>query len=384
MTTSTESSVELAINTIRTLSMDAVQKANSGSSGHADGARPTGLHALHAGHEAQPGQPGLVRPRPLRPVGGPRLDAPLLDALPGRVRASRSTTSRTSASSAARPRATPSTSTTTPRGSRPPPARSARGSRCRSGWRSPSGCSPPASTPATRPDRPPHLRDRERRRHPGGRGLRGLLAGGPPRPRQADRLLRQQPHPARGPDRPRLLARTWASATRPTAGTCRTWARTSRVETLESATEEAKGVEDKPSLVIVRSHIGYGSPEQAGHLPGARLAARRGRGEGSPRRSTAGRPTRPSTCPTRRASRSSEAAERGAAGRGGVGASSWPSFRDGNSDAAAELDLIMNGPRLPDGWDEGVPTFDPDDDDDRHAQGVGRGDPVGGAAGCRT
>jgi hypothetical protein len=30
MTTSTESSVELAINTIRTLSMDAVQKANSG------------------------------------------------------------------------------------------------------------------------------------------------------------------------------------------------------------------------------------------------------------------------------------------------------------------------------------------------------------------
>src|SRR5215210_5948751 len=33
MTTSTESSVELAINTIRTLSMDAVQKANSGHPG---------------------------------------------------------------------------------------------------------------------------------------------------------------------------------------------------------------------------------------------------------------------------------------------------------------------------------------------------------------
>ena len=53
-----------------------------------------------------------------------------------------------------------------------------------------------------RADRPPHLRDRERRRHPGGRGLRGVLAGRPPRARQADRLLRQQPHPARGPDRP--------------------------------------------------------------------------------------------------------------------------------------------------------------------------------------
>src|SRR3954464_9709704 len=33
MTTSTESSVELAVNTIRTLSMDAVQKANSGHPG---------------------------------------------------------------------------------------------------------------------------------------------------------------------------------------------------------------------------------------------------------------------------------------------------------------------------------------------------------------
>src|SRR5918911_2560262 len=33
MTTSTESTVELAINTIRTLSMDAVQKANSGHPG---------------------------------------------------------------------------------------------------------------------------------------------------------------------------------------------------------------------------------------------------------------------------------------------------------------------------------------------------------------
>src|SRR6187551_777467 len=34
------------------------------------------------------------------------------------------------------------------------------------------------------------------------------------------------------------------------------------VETLERAAEEAKGVEDRPSLVIVRSHIGYGSPNK--------------------------------------------------------------------------------------------------------------------------
>ena len=34
------------------------------------------------------------------------------------------------------------------------------------------------------------------------------------------------------------------------------------VETLESATREAMAVEDRPSLIIVRSHIGYGSPLQ--------------------------------------------------------------------------------------------------------------------------
>ena len=39
----------LSINTIRTLSMDAVQAANSGHPGHAYGARPIGLHSLESG-----------------------------------------------------------------------------------------------------------------------------------------------------------------------------------------------------------------------------------------------------------------------------------------------------------------------------------------------
>jgi transketolase len=34
------------------------------------------------------------------------------------------------------------------------------------------------------------------------------------------------------------------------------------VETLESATREAMAVEDRPSFILVRSHIGYGSPLQ--------------------------------------------------------------------------------------------------------------------------
>ena len=56
-TTSTETELdELAVNTIRTLSMDAVQKANSGHPGHADGARADRLRALHAGDAPQPGR----------------------------------------------------------------------------------------------------------------------------------------------------------------------------------------------------------------------------------------------------------------------------------------------------------------------------------------
>ena len=34
------------------------------------------------------------------------------------------------------------------------------------------------------------------------------------------------------------------------------------LETLEQATRDAMAVEDRPSLIIVRSHIGYGSPHK--------------------------------------------------------------------------------------------------------------------------
>ena len=53
--------------------------------------------------------------------------------------------------------------------------------------------------------RPSHLRDRLRRRHGGGGPVRGLVAGRPPRPRPAHRLLRRQPHLDRGRHRPGLL-----------------------------------------------------------------------------------------------------------------------------------------------------------------------------------
>ena len=75
--TSTQVDDRLAVDTIRTLAMDAVQKANSGHPGHADGLAPVGVRAVHAGHAPQPARPAVAGPRPLRAVGRPRLDAAL-------------------------------------------------------------------------------------------------------------------------------------------------------------------------------------------------------------------------------------------------------------------------------------------------------------------
>ena len=72
-----------------------------------------------------------------------------------------------------------------------------------------------------------HVRDRLRRRPAGGRRLRGLLAGRPPRPRQAD-LASGTTTTSRSRATPRSRSpRTSPRATRPTAGTSRTSARTS-------------------------------------------------------------------------------------------------------------------------------------------------------------
>ncbi len=133
------------------------------------------------------------------------------------------------------------------------------------------------------------------------------------------------------------------------------------VETLERATEEAKGVEDRPSLVIVRSHIGYGSPNKQDtyQAHGSPL----GEDEVKATKEVYGwPPDKTFYVPDEAREPFQEAAERGRQAM-----EEWEqqlaSFRDSGSDSAAELDLIMNAPRLPDGWEEGLPTFDPGDDD---------------------
>ena len=170
---------------------------------HADGPGPRGLSALHAHHAPQPRQRRLARPRPLRPVRRPRLDAPLLVAVPVRLRAD-----------ARRPQELPSARLADRRPSRVRPRRRHRdddgaagpGDLHLGGSRAGRAHARGALQPrGPRGRRPPHLRDRLRRRHGGGGPVRGLVAGRPPRPRPAHRLLRRQPHLDRGRHRPGLL-----------------------------------------------------------------------------------------------------------------------------------------------------------------------------------
>jgi transketolase len=131
------------------------------------------------------------------------------------------------------------------------------------------------------------------------------------------------------------------------------------VDTLERATEDAKGVEDRPSLIIVRSHIGYGAPNKQDtyQAHGSPL----GEDEVKATKEVYGWPEDKTFYVP------DEAREpfQEAAGRGREAVEEWErklaSFRESNAEKAAELDLIMK-PALPDGWDEGAPTFDPEDD----------------------
>ena len=88
--------------------------------------------------------------------------------------------------------------------------------------------------------RPLDVRDRLRRRPPGGHRLRGGIARRPPAPRQARRPVRRQQDPARRADVDGLVARTSRSASRRTAGT-RPGSRTATTSTaIEAAITAAR------------------------------------------------------------------------------------------------------------------------------------------------
>ena len=268
---------KLCIDTIRTLAMDAVQKANSGHPGTPMGLAPLGLRPLDevpaSTTRATPtGRTATASSSP--PATRSMLLYSLLhltgyDLTLDDIKQFRQWESKTPGHPE-RGR-TPGVEVTTG------PLGPGHLQRRRHGHRR-AHAGRALQPPRPRDRRPLHLRHRQRRRHDGGRLVRGLLAGRPPRPGQADRLLRRQPHHHRrlAPTSP--SARTSATASAPTAGTsCRsTTATTSRRSTAPS--QQARAEREPPDARRRANAHRLRLAEQAGHGGGPRRAPRRGRG----------------------------------------------------------------------------------------------------------
>ena len=153
--------------------------------------------AVHAIPEIRSGRSDMARPRPLRALGRPRLDAALRAAVSARLRGDDDRARSSASASSARSRPAIRRTSSRP-ASRPPPARSARGSATRSAWRSPSGIS---RREFGDDRRSPHLRARLRRR-PDGRHQPGSdRARRASEAQPADRAVRRQRHFDRRPAR---------------------------------------------------------------------------------------------------------------------------------------------------------------------------------------
>jgi transketolase len=128
------------------------------------------------------------------------------------------------------------------------------------------------------------------------------------------------------------------------------------LDAIDAALRAACAETQRPSLVVVRTHIGYGSPEQDSYKAhGSPLGA-----EGVRKTKEAlGWPLEPAfLVPDAAATRMREAIA-----RGGAAEQAWEArfraYARAHGDIAAELERSLHG-GLPDGWDSAVPVFPPD------------------------
>ena len=317
-----------------------------------DGRGGDGLHALDAVPAARPDASGLARPRPVRAVGRARQHAPLLAPASHRLR--RHARRSQVVPPVGQPHAgSPGVRPHAGRRGDDRPARAGHHERGRHGHRgAASGRRVQPGRPGDR--RPPDLRDRIRRRPPGGHRLGGGQPGRSPAPGQAHRPVRRQPHPARRTHRDGLVrGRAGALRRLRLAHPARhRWQRrpSDRRGHRGRPGRRATEPDRRPDAHRVRQ------PEQAGHPEGARRTARPGRGPprqgglrlGSGRhvRRAARRRWPSSAPPCPRARRASPS------GRNGSPASrtpipSWPRSSDGASPGS-----------LADGWDADLKTYD--------------------------
>lgn len=126
----------------------------------------------------------------------------------------------------------------------------------------------------------------------------------------------------------------------------------------ETAVDNARAETDKPSMIVFRSHIGYGAPnkQDTSDAHGAPLGAE----EAKAAKENLGWPTdEPFHVPDEAYEAFQDARERG--GRlDGEWNETISAYRDAHPEAAAELDRALGG-NLPEDWDADLPRFAPGD-----------------------
>jgi transketolase len=130
------------------------------------------------------------------------------------------------------------------------------------------------------------------------------------------------------------------------------------LDALDDAIRGAKRVTDRPSLIMVRTHIGWGSPhkQDSAEAHGAPLGAE----EVKLTKQNLGWPSlEPFYVPEEALAHWRRARERGARLEA-EWRKKWDAYRKPHPDLAAELDRRLAG-KLPDGWDAALPEFGPKD-----------------------
>ena len=126
------------------------------------------------------------------------------------------------------------------------------------------------------------------------------------------------------------------------------------LDALDAAIRAAKRVTDRPSLIIVRTHIGFGSPhkQDTAEAHGAPL----GVDEVKLTKQNLGWPTTDTFhVPPEALTHWRRVKERGA-GLEAEWRKKWDAYRAAHPDLAAELERRLAG-RLPEGWDADIPVF---------------------------
>jgi transketolase len=130
------------------------------------------------------------------------------------------------------------------------------------------------------------------------------------------------------------------------------------LKALDDAIGAAKRATDRPSLIIVRTHIAFGSPhkQDTAEAHGAPLGA----DEVRLTKQNLGWPSlEPFYVPDEALAHWRRARERGARLEA-EWREEWDAYRQVHADLAAELERRLAG-RLPEGWDAALPTFGPKD-----------------------